>query len=313
MDFSHRSVLLGETVDSLNVRPDGVYIDGTTGGGGHSFEIASRLQGGKLYCFDKDEEALDAAKKRLSGFENITFIKSDFSNLDEYINEEIDGMVLDLGVSSYQLDNPERGFSYMNDAPLDMRMDVSSPLTAKEIVNGSKREELIRILRDYGEENFAPLIAGAICREREKAEIATTAQLSGIIKEAIPKKYSAHGHHPAKKSFQALRIAVNGELDVIRPAIMKAAERMKSGGRISVITFHSLEDRIVKNAFRDLCAGCECPPDFPVCVCGRKPLGRLINRKPVIPSEEELNENPRARSAKLRVFERNDETYSPRD
>ena len=168
MDFSHRSVLLGETVDSLNVRPDGVYIDGTTGGGGHSFEIASKLRGGKLYCFDKDEEALDAAKKRLSGFENITFIKSDFSNLDEYINEEIDGMVLDLGVSSYQLDNPERGFSYMNDAPLDMRMDVSSPLTAKEIVNGSKREELIRILRDYGEENFAPLIAGAICRERER-------------------------------------------------------------------------------------------------------------------------------------------------
>lgn len=314
MDFYHKSVLLNETIDALDIKPDGIYVDGTTGGGGHSLEIVRKLKSGMLYCFDKDEDALHAARNRLKVFsEKIRFIKSDFSEFHNYIEEDkIDGLLLDLGVSSYQLDSAERGFSYTKDAPLDMRMDKSSQYSAYNIVNETTKEELTKIIKEYGEERFAYKIAENICKTRESKPIDSTLELAEIIKNSIPKKFSATGHHPAKKTFQAIRIAVNGELDVIRPTIEKAVELTKDKGRIAIITFHSLEDRIVKNAFNYFSDTCTCPPDFPVCVCGGKSYGKKPG-KPIIPTDEEIEENPRARSAKLRVFERNNVTYSRKD
>jgi len=271
--------------------------------------IAKRLNGGRLISIDRDETAIRAAGKRLAEYgEKVTLVRNNFSNIAEVCEklgvEHIDGVLLDLGVSSYQLDTPERGFSYMADAPLDMRMDTSAPVTAYDVVNGYSEAELRRILFEYGEEKFAPKIAARIVREREKAPIETTGELVSIIKSSMPEAAKAGGHHPAKRSFQAIRIEVNGELDAIAPAIRSAVDLLNSGGRIAIITFHSLEDRIVKQTFADLASGCVCPRDLPVCVCGRKPKIKLVNKKPIVASNEELEENPRARSAKLRVAEK---------
>ncbi len=307
--FSHRSVLLDECIDGLNIRPDGIYLDGTAGGGGHSFEIAKHLTDGRLIAIDRDEAAIEAAGNRLSAYgERATVVRSNFFELAhvcEQMNiESIDGLLLDLGVSSYQLDTSERGFSYMSDAPLDMRMDRRDGLTAFDVVNGYGEEDLKKILYEYGEERFSPSIAAAIVRERQKKPIESTLELSDIIKYAIPPKAREGGHHPAKRSFQAIRIEVNGELSVIEPAIRDAARLLRKGGRIAIITFHSLEDRIVKQAFASLAQGCTCPKSFPVCVCGSKPTLKVITRKPILPTEQELEENPRSRSAKLRVAEK---------
>lgn len=308
--FSHRPVLLGECMEGLSIRPDGIYVDGTAGGAGHSSEIASRLsEKGRLVALDQDETAVKVASERLSAFgERATVVRSNFRSVKEVCHslgiEKIDGMLLDLGVSSYQLDTAERGFSYQNDAKLDMRMDQRNPLTAKEIVNTYPEEELRRILYEYGEERFSARIASAIVRERASKEISTTGELVEIIKGAIPAAAREGGHHPAKRSFQALRIEVNAELDVIEPAIRSAVQMLRPGGRIAIITFHSLEDRIVKQTFASLCTGCTCPKNFPVCVCGNRPQLKLVTKKPILPSEEEERENPRARSAKLRVAER---------
>ena len=309
IEFSHRSVLLDECMEGLAIKPDGTYIDGTAGGGGHSSEIAKRLDSGRLIAIDQDEAAIMAATARLEPLgKNVRVVRSNFCEIsrvcDDLGIEKIDGVLLDLGVSSYQLDTPERGFSYNSDAPLDMRMDKRKTLSAYEVVNNYSAEELRRILYEYGEERFAPKIAAAIVREREKKPIETTAELTNIIKYAMPPAAREGGHHPAKRSFQAIRIEVNGELDVIEPAIRASVERLSSGGRIAIITFHSLEDRIVKQAFASLASGCTCPKEFPVCVCGNKPKVRLVNRKPILPSKEELEENPRSRSAKLRVAEK---------
>ena len=309
IEFSHRSVLLDECMEGLAIKPDGTYIDGTAGGGGHSSEIAKRLDSGRLIAIDQDEAAIMAATARLEPLgKNVRVVRSNFCEIsrvcDDLGIEKIDGVLLDLGVSSYQLDTPERGFSYNSDAPLDMRMDKRKTLSAYEVVNNYSAEELRRILYEYGEERFAPKIAAAIVREREKKPIETTAELTNIIKYAMPPAAREGGHHPAKRSFQAIRIEVNGELDVIEPAIKASVERLSSGGRIAIITFHSLEDRIVKQAFASLASGCTCPKEFPVCVCGNKPKVRLVNRKPILPSKEELEENPRSRSAKLRVAEK---------
>ena len=308
-EFSHYSVLLGECIDGLDIKPDGIYVDGTAGGGGHSFEIAKRLTTGRLIAIDQDKDAIAAAGKRLSGFsDRVTLVRNNFSNLAEVCAElgieKIDGFLIDAGVSSFQLDCAERGFSYSADAPLDMRMDTRNSLTAREVVNEYTEQQLKKILFDYGEERFSPAIASAIVRERVKAPIETTAELSAIIKSAIPPFAREGGHHPAKRSFQAIRIEVNRELDVIEPAIRAAEKLMRVGGRIAVITFHSLEDRIVKQTFADLASGCTCPRSFPVCVCGKKPSVRLVNKKPILPSKAELDENPRSRSAKLRVAEK---------
>ena len=308
-EFSHYSVLLGECIDGLDIKPDGIYVDGTAGGGGHSFEIAKRLTTGRLIAIDQDKDALAAAGKRLSGFsDRVTLVRNNFSNLAEVCAElgieKIDGFLIDAGVSSFQLDCAERGFSYSADAPLDMRMDTRNSLTAREVVNEYTEQQLKKILFDYGEERFSPAIASAIVRERAKAPIETTAELSAIIKSAIPPFAREGGHHPAKRSFQAIRIEVNRELDVIEPAIRAAEKLMRVGGRIAVITFHSLEDRIVKQTFADLASGCTCPRSFPVCVCGKKPSVKLVNKKPILPSKAELDENPRSRSAKLRVAEK---------
>ena len=310
IQFSHRPVMLESCMEGLQIKPNGTYVDGTAGGAGHSSAIASRLgEGGRLIALDQDETAVAVATERLSVFgERARVVRSNFCELARVCEElgvkQIDGLLLDLGVSSYQLDTAERGFSYQADAPLDMRMDVRNPLTARTIVNEYSESDLRRILFEYGEERFSSRIASNIIREREKAPIETTGELVEIIKRSIPLAQRDGGHHPAKRSFQALRIEVNSELDVIAPAIRSAVRLLAPGGRVAVITFHSLEDRIVKQCFAELAQGCTCPKSFPVCVCGNKPLVRVVTRKPILPDAEELEINPRARSAKLRVAER---------
>ncbi len=308
--FSHRPVLPDECMEGLNIRPNGIYVDGTAGGAGHSSLIAARLgEGGRLIALDQDETAVAVATERLSIFgERARVVRSNFRELGSVCEmlgiEQIDGLLLDLGVSSYQLDTAERGFSYQADAPLDMRMDNRNPLTARTVVNEYSEDKIRKILFEYGEERFSSRIAANIIREREKAPIETTGELVEIIKRSIPSAARDGGHHPAKRSFQALRIEVNAELDVIAPAIRSAVRLLSKGGRIAIITFHSLEDRIVKQTFAELAQGCTCPKNFPVCVCGRCPEVKVISRKPILPSAEELEINPRARSAKLRVAEK---------
>lgn len=308
MEFHHISVLLNECIDNLNIRPDGIYVDGTMGGGGHSLEIAKRLTTGRLICIDQDPNAHEAAGKRLAEYKDrITFVRDNFGNIAHILDSleiaKIDGMLLDIGVSSHQLDEAERGFSYQQDAPLDMRMNPDKPFSAYDVVNGYDEDELDRVIFTYGEERWARRIAQFIVKERENKPIETTGELVDIIKKAVPKGARKDGPHPAKRTFQAIRIEVNGELDVLQKAIDDVAERLSVGGRLCIITFHSLEDRIVKDAFRKQENPCICPPQFPVCVCGKKPLGRVITRKPILPSKEELEMNPRSRSAKLRVLE----------
>ena len=308
--FHHVSVLLEETVDSLMVRPGYTYADLTTGGGGHSYQIAKRLCGkGRLICFDRDAEALEAAKARLAEFgDTVIFAHENFENIGRVLRDlnihDLAGVVADLGCSSHQFDTPERGFAYQYDAPLDMRMDTSAPLTAAEVVNSYPEGELVRIIREYGEERYAARIASRIVGARSAGEIKTTVELADLIKSAIPAAARADGPHPAKRTFQAIRIEVNRELDAITPAMEAAIESLIPGGRLSVISFHSLEDRLVKQAFAAAASGCTCPRDFPVCVCGRSPKIRIITKKPILPSAEELNKNPRSRSAKLRVAEK---------
>ena len=309
MEFKHTSVLLYETVDGLNVKPDGIYVDGTLGGGGHSYEICKRLSaGGRLIGIDQDDAAIAAATQRLEEFaDKVTIVRSNYCNMTSVLHdlgiEKVDGVVLDLGVSSYQLDTVERGFSYKYDTDLDMRMDRRQTLTAKEIVNMYSEKELFRIFRDYGEEQFAQNIAKHIVRNRAEKEIQTTYELNEIIKAAIPAKMRTNGH-PSKRVFQAIRIECNKELDVLRDSMDAMVDLLNPNGRLSIITFHSLEDRIVKSAYRKYEHPCTCPPEFPVCVCGKKPLGKAVHRKPVLPSKEELEVNSRSKSAKLRVFEK---------
>jgi 16S rRNA (cytosine1402-N4)-methyltransferase len=307
--FSHRSVLLEPCMDALAIKPNGIYVDGTAGGGGHSYEIAKRLDTGLLIAIDQDEAAIKAASAKLAPLgERARVVRSNFCHVSDVLDslgiEKIDGILLDLGVSSYQLDTPERGFSYMADAPLDMRMDARAEKTAYDVVNTYSEFDLRRILFDYGEERFAPRIASRIVQAREAKPIETTGELTSIIKSAIPAAAREGGHHPAKRSFQAIRIEVNAELDVIRPALEAAAKRLNPGGRMAVITFHSLEDRIVKQTFADMASGCTCPRGLPVCVCGKTPTVKVISRKPILPDGEELENNPRSRSAKLRVAEK---------
>ncbi len=310
MAFEHKSVLLYETVDSLNIRPDGIYVDGTLGGGGHAYEVCRRLgEHGRLIGIDQDEDAIRAAGQRLKAFaDKVTIVRDNYRNIRSVLEqlgvEKVDGIYLDLGVSSYQLDTPERGFTYREDAPLDMRMDQRNDRTAADIVNGYGEMELYRIIRDYGEDRFAKNIAKHIVRARENAPIETTGELAEIIKAAIPAKVRATGGHPAKRTFQAIRIELNQELTVLEQSIDTMIDLLNPSGRLSIITFHSLEDRIVKKRFRESEHPCICPPDFPVCVCGRVSRGRVITRKPILPSEEELEVNSRSKSAKLRVFER---------
>lgn len=307
--FTHRPVLLNECIQALNIRPEGVYVDGTLGRAGHSREIARRLTTGRLICVDRDQAALEAAEERLAQWrDRVTLVHSNFDQIDRILNElslsGADGMLFDLGVSSPQLDDSTRGFSYMADAPLDMRMDQSGGMTAAEVVNQWPQEELRRILYQYGEERYAPQIAAAIVRRRQDRPIQTTMELAQIVREAMPARALKEKQHPAKRSFQAIRIAVNDELGELPPMLRAAEKNLKPGGRLAVITFHSLEDRIVKRELQALATGCTCPPEFPVCVCGKKPKMKLITRKPIVSGEEELNENPRARSAKLRVAEK---------
>lgn len=307
MEYTHKSVMLDECMKALHIRPEGVYVDGTLGRAGHSREIAKRLTTGRLICIDQDSAAIEAARERLAPWmDRVRLVHGNFAELGSVLAEEpdVDGMLFDLGVSSPQLDDPERGFSYMQDAPLDMRMDQTSPLTAREAVNSWSLEELRRVLFEFGEERYAPAIARAIVRQREQRPIETTLELVDVIKSAMPPAALREKQHPAKRSFQAIRIAVNGELDVLPPMLRAAVDRLRPGGRLAVITFHSLEDRIVKRTLRELAQGCTCPPDFPVCVCGKKPLVRLD--KPVTPTAAEVEENPRARSAQLRTAEKLD-------
>ena len=311
MEYTHKPVLLDACIQALNIRPDGIYVDGTLGRAGHSMEIARRLTTGRLICIDRDQAAIDAARVRLAPWlDRVTLVHSNFSELKEVLSgagvSGADGMLFDLGVSSPQLDDASRGFSYMQDAPLDMRMDTSAPLSAYEVVNTWSQEELRRILYEYGEERYAPAIAKAIVRARETAPVNTTLELVEIIRGAMPPAALREKQHPAKRSFQAIRIAVNGELDALPPMLEAAVDGLNPGGRLAVITFHSLEDRIVKRTLADLAKGCTCPPEFRVCVCGRKPRVRLVNRKPVTADGAELADNPRARSAKLRVAEKCD-------
>ena len=309
-DYGHKPVLLPACMDALAIRPDGVYVDGTLGRAGHSLEIARRLTaGGRLIGIDRDQTAIDAARERLAPYlDRITLVHSNFDRIGDILADlhipGADGMLFDLGVSSPQLDDAQRGFSYMHDAPLDMRMDRTAPLTARDVVNDWPYEELRRILWDYGEERYAPAIARRIVQAREQAPIETTLQLVDVIKSAMPPAALREKQHPAKRSFQAIRIAVNDELGELPPMLDAAEKNLKPGGRLAVITFHSLEDRIVKKKLQELAQGCICPPEFPVCVCGRKPKVKLITRKPIVSNEEELAENPRARSAKLRVAEK---------
>ena len=308
MEFQHVSVLLQECIDGLAIRPDGIYVDGTTGGGGHSLEIVKRLTTGRLICIDQDLDAHAAAKIRLAEYlDKITFVHDNFGNIGQILDglgiAQIDGMLMDIGVSSYQLDEAERGFSYQQDAPLDMRMDESKPFSAYDVVNTYSEADLNRIIYTYGEERWAKRIAQFIVKQRELAPIQTTGELVDVIKKAIPKGARKDGPHPAKRTFQAIRIEVNAELEVLENAIAQAAQRLTAGGRLCIITFHSLEDRIVKEAFRKQENPCGCPPEFPVCVCGKKPKGKIVTRKPIIPSPQELQQNPRSRSAKLRILE----------
>lgn len=310
MDFKHYSVLLPETIEQLHIKEDGIYVDGTLGGGGHSYEIAKRLTTGRLIGIDQDYDALEAAGERLRPFAGrVTLVHSNYEAMVERVHElgidKVDGILLDLGVSSFQLDTPERGFSYMvEDAPLDMRMDQDNPMTAADIVNDYSEEDLYRIIRDYGEDRFAKNIAKNIVKERQKERITRAGQLNQIIERSIPKKLQVTGGHPAKRTYQAIRIELNRELDVLEQNLDAFIDLLAEDGRICIITFHSLEDRIVKNTFKKNQDPCTCPKDFPVCVCGKKSKGRVITRKPILPSEKELEENTRSRSAKLRVFER---------
>ena len=308
-EFTHRPVLLDECIEALNIRPEGTYLDGTLGRAGHSREIARRLTAGRLICVDRDQAALDAAQERLAPWmDRVTLIHSNFDRVDEILDELslscVDGMLFDLGVSSPQLDDGTRGFSYMADAPLDMRMDREEGVTAAGIVNGWPQDELRRIISRYGEERYAPQIAGAIARRREDKPISTTLELVEIIKSAMPAKALREKQHPAKRTFQAIRIAVNDELACVERMLQRAVPRLNKGGRLAVITFHSLEDRIVKTGLAEFARGCTCPPDFPVCVCGKTPDIRLVNKKPILPGGREIEENPRARSAKLRAAEK---------
>ena len=309
MEYTHKSVLLDECIEALNIRPEGIYVDGTLGRAGHSKEVAQRLTTGRLICIDRDRAAIDAARERLAPWmDRVTLVHSNFSELADVLRQAgvagADGMLFDLGVSSPQLDDAARGFSYMQDAPLDMRMDASAPLTAREVVNEWSYEELRRILFEYGEERYAPAIAKAIVKARENAPVETTLELVDIIKGAMPAAALREKQHPAKRSFQAIRIAVNGELDALPPMLNAAVENLNPGGRLAVITFHSLEDRIVKRAMTDMAKGCTCPPEFPVCVCGKKPKIKVLTRKPIVSGSAELEDNARARSAKLRVAEK---------
>lgn len=309
MEFAHKSVLLEETIDNLNIKPDGIYVDGTLGGAGHSEQIVKRLgEGGRLIGIDQDEDAIAAASKRLEPYgDKVTIVRDNYQNfrriLDELNIQKVDGILLDLGVSSYQLDNADRGFTYRVDAPLDMRMDNRQTKTAKDIVNDYSEAELFRILKDYGEERYAKSIAYHICKYRENKVIETTEELNDIIRGSILAKARNGQGHPSKQTFQAIRIELNRELDVLRDSIDGMIASLNPGGRLCIITFHSLEDRIVKLAFRKNENPCICPPNFPVCTCGRKPLGKVITRKPIIPGERELEENSRSKSSKLRVFE----------
>lgn len=308
--FSHTSVLLFECIEALNIRDGYTYIDCTAGGGGHSLEIAKRMgKNSRLICFDRDTNAIKAATERLKDYlDRVTFINDNFTSLEQVVREHgidnLGGVLADLGCSSHQFDTPERGFSYMHDSRLDMRMDTTAPLSAYEVVNNYSEEDLKRIIYDYGEERFAPRIASAICKKRVLSPIETTHELSDLIKSVIPAAARADGPHPAKRTFQAIRIEVNGELDAIKPLIDSAANALVSGGRIAIISFHSLEDRIVKQSYRALATGCTCPKDFPICICGKKPTVKEVSHKPILPSKEELEENPRSRSAKLRVAEK---------
>ncbi len=311
MEFKHKSVLLRETIEHLNIKPDGIYVDGTLGGGGHAYEVCKRLSSkGRFIGIDQDEDAVKAASRRLSEFEDrVRIIRSNYCKMREALAEigiyKIDGVILDLGVSSYQLDDPGRGFTYrVEDAPLDMRMDQRQHFTAKDLLNTYSEMDLYRIIRDYGEDKFAKNIAKHIVAARKEKEIETTGELTEIIKRAIPAKVRMNGGHPAKRTFQAIRIELNRELEVLQDSLEDIIELLNPGGRLCIITFHSLEDRIVKNIFKKSEQPCTCPKEFPVCVCGRKSLGRVITRKPVIPSEEEVVYNSRSKSAKLRVFER---------
>lgn len=314
MEFKHKSVLLEETVDSLNVKPGGIYVDGTLGGGGHSLEICKRLNGqGRLIGIDQDQDAINAATKKLEEYKDlVTIVRSNYEEIADVLRsldiESVDGIVLDLGVSSYQLDDAERGFSYMADAPLDMRMDQRNSKTAKDIVNEYSEMELYRVIRDYGEDKFAKNIAKNIVKAREEKEIETTFELRDIIEKSIPKKFKIKGGHPAKRTFQAIRIELNRELDVLQGTIDTMIELLNDEGRLSIITFHSLEDRIVKSRFKTNENPCICPPEFPVCVCGRVSKGKVITRKPILPSPKEMEDNSRAKSAKLRVFKKKKES-----
>ena len=308
-DYGHVPVLLHECLDALAIKPDGIYVDGTLGRAGHSLEIVKRLTTGRLIGIDRDETAIAAAQERLADYgDRVTLVHSNFDRIGDILADlhidGADGMLFDLGVSSPQLDDAQRGFSYMHDAPLDMRMDRTAALDARQVVNQWSYEELRRILYDFGEERYAPAIAKGICRAREAAPIETTLQLVDVIKSAMPPQALREKQHPAKRSFQAIRIAVNGELDALPPMLHAGCDHLKPGGRLAVISFHSLEDRIIKKAMQELATGCTCPPNFPVCVCGKTPKMKLISRKPILPGEAELAENPRARSAKLRVAEK---------
>ena len=310
MEFKHKSVLLYETVDELNIKPDGIYVDGTLGGGGHSYEIAKRLsECGRLIGIDQDEDAIKAASKRLEPYmDRVTIVRNNYCNMDKVLDElgidKVDGIMLDLGVSSYQLDAADRGFTYNVDTALDMRMDQRQEITAKDIVNEYSEFDLYRIIRDYGEDRFAKNIAKHIVAARQEKPIETTFELNDIIKAAIPMKVRATGGHPSKRTYQAIRIELNKELEVLENSIDMMIDRLKPEGRLCIITFHSLEDRIVKTRFRNNENPCTCPPSFPACVCGKVPKGRVITRKPVVPTDEEINENSRSKSSKLRVFER---------
>ena len=311
MEYTHKPVLLDECIEMLNIRPGGVYVDGTLGRAGHSREIVRRLTGGRLICIDQDTAAIRAAEERLAPRrDRVTLVHGNFSDLADILREAgvsgVDGALFDLGVSSPQLDDASRGFSYMQDAPLDMRMDNTAALTAREVVNTWSQEELRRILYEYGEERYAPAVARAIVRARETGPVETTLELAEIVRGAMPPAALREKQHPAKRTFQAVRIAVNGELDVLPPMLEAAVDSLNPGGRLAVITFHSLEDRIVKQTLREQARGCTCPREFPVCVCGKKPKIRLVTRKPIVPGAAELSENPRARSAKLRTAEKCD-------
>ena len=309
MEFKHKSVLLNETIDGLNIKPDGIYVDGTLGGGGHAYEVCRRLgEKGSIVGIDQDAAAIEAASARLKDFgEKVTIVRSNYCDMKSKLHElgidKVDGIVLDLGVSSYQLDMAERGFSYREDAPLDMRMDTRQKMTARDIVNDYTEADLYRVIRDYGEDKFAKNIAKHIVQARAVKPVETTAELSEIIRASIPMKFQKKSGHPAKRTFQAIRIELNRELDVLRDSLDDMIDLLNPGGRLCIITFHSLEDRIVKSAFRKNENPCTCPPDFPVCVCGKKSKGSIITKKPILPSEEELEYNSRSKSAKLRIFE----------